>query len=488
MRLSDLIQEMQSDVMSDRTMGDAELRGLTSDSRRVEAGYLFAALPGASIDGRQFIEDAIDQGACAVLAATGTTPISASREVVLLTADNPQRAFAKMAAQYFGRQPERVAAVTGTNGKSSVADFTRQIWIACGRAAASLGTLGIRSPHRNETGSLTTPEPEVLHRELRDLAADGVSHLILEASSHGLDQYRLDGVEISLGAFTNFTRDHLDYHGDMQTYLAAKLALFDRVMAPGGTAVVNADDPSADAVVETAERHGHRLVRFGQNGTEISLRNRQPVAGGQHLSLSIFGEPAEVTLPLIGDFQASNVLCALGLAIAESENVAGPLAALAHLKGVPGRLDHVATTSGGAAVYVDYAHTPDALTTVIKAIEPHTSGRLIVVFGCGGDRDIGKRELMGVAASVADIAIVTDDNPRSEDAAVIRRQVLAACPEGREIADRRAAITAALDMASLGDSVLVAGKGHEQGQIIGNETIPFDDTAVVRELVLGVGA
>lgn len=473
-------------VPSGQTIGAAEILGLTSDSRQVKAGYLFAALPGTVTDGRCFIGDAVDRGAAAVLTKLGTPLQFLPPSTIALTDENPRLAFARLAARFYALQPNHVAAVTGTNGKSSVAEFTRQLWSAQNLSAASLGTLGIVSSARTEPGSLTTPDSAILHAELRDLADDGVGHLILEASSHGLHQFRLDGVTVVTGAFTNLSRDHLDYHRDMAAYLKAKLALFDRVMAPGGTAVINADDPAAAAVEKIALKQNHRLIRYGANGAEIKLQVLEPVSNGQELTFTLFGETVESWLPLVGEFQAANALCALGISLASLGSEISVAAALAGLRGVRGRLEHIATASSGAPIYVDYAHTAVALEAVLKALRPHTRNRLIVVFGCGGDRDVGKRGPMGaVATAHADKAIITDDNPRTEDAADIRRQILAACPVGLEVGDRRAAIVAAIETSIDGDVVLVAGKGHEHGQIIGDEVIPFEDAAVVRSLVAG---
>ena len=458
---------------------DPEIEGLTSDSRAVKPGDLFAALPGGREDGRKFIDDAIAKGAVAVLAPVGTK--LDGDKAVLVTDDNPRRRFALMAALFYGRQPRTLVAVTGTNGKTSVANFTRQIWELLGQEAASFGTIGLVSRHRVEPGSLTTPDPVALHRTLAELVDDGVTHAAFEASSHGLDQYRLDGVALSAAAFTNLTRDHLDYHGSMEAYWQAKKRLFTEILPSWGTAVINADAPESDELIALCQKRGQHVLRFGRGEAEIRIGAVAPSAQGQRLELTVLGRDHLVALPLAGDFQADNAACALGLAIATGAEPSRAVAALAQLQGVPGRLQWVADSRAGAAIYVDYAHTPDGLDTALKALRPHTKGRLIVMFGCGGDRDPGKRPMMGaIAAERAEIAIVTDDNPRSEDPAAIRAQILAACPGASEIGDRRLAIRAAIGEAREGDVVVLAGKGHERGQIVGKEILPFDDAEEAR--------
>jgi UDP-N-acetylmuramoyl-L-alanyl-D-glutamate--2,6-diaminopimelate ligase len=384
--------------------------------------------------------------------------------------------------------------VTGTNGKTSVASFTRQIWARLGHKAASLGTLGLVAPGKPPRDSLTTPDPVLLHAQLAELADAGVDHLALEASSHGLDQYRLDGVALTAAGFTNITRDHLDYHQTMEAYFAAKVRLFERVLPRRGTAVLNADSGAYPFLEAVCKRRDQRVISFGTGTADLALRERRPSATGQDLTLSVFGTTEILHLPLPGAFQALNALCALGLVIGSGAEPRTALPALERLEGVRGRLELAATTPGGAPIYVDYAHTPDAIETVLEALRPHAVGRLVVIFGCGGDRDPGKRPLMGeVAARLADRVVVTDDNPRSEDPAAIRRAALAGCGrvdravEVVEIGDRAEAIRAAVSGLGPTDLLVVAGKGHEQGQIVGGTVKPFDDVTVVRDAVSHLG-
>ncbi len=461
-----------------------EIRGLSADSRKVGPGYLFAALPGKKLDGRDFIGDALGRGAVAVLAEPGTVLEAAHRPVALITDENPRRRLALMAARFFHEQPKVIAAVTGTNGKTSVAEFTRQIWRHLGHRAASLGTLGLLPPHAEAPVALTTPDPVELHRCLEAIARDGVDHLALEASSHGLDQFRLDGVRISAAAFTNLSRDHLDYHGSEQAYLAAKLRLFSELLAADGTAVLNADAPEFATLKSLCAGRGLNIMSYGAAGGEVRLTGLTAAAEGQRLTLVALGRRHDIVLPLAGRFQAANALAALGLVIATGESAEAAVGALEALSGVPGRLERVAATPAGGQIFVDYAHTPDALDTVLEALRPHAEGRLFVVFGCGGDRDRGKRSIMGkVARRRSDKVIVTDDNPRSEDPAAIRREIMAAVPEATEIGDRGQAIEAAVGMLDDGDLLIVAGKGHEPGQIVGDRVLPFDDREAVRAAV-----
>jgi UDP-N-acetylmuramoyl-L-alanyl-D-glutamate--2,6-diaminopimelate ligase len=384
-----------------------------------------------------------------------------------------------MATKIFPRQPGVIAAVTGTSGKTSVAAFTRQIWSALGQPAASIGTIGIVSPSGETYGSLTTPDPVALHRSIDALAGDGVTHLAIEASSHGLDQYRLDGLKLSAGGFTNITRDHLDYHPSFEAYFAAKLRLFDELLAPGAAAVVDADHAHADRVIAAAKARGLRIITVGRNGTAIRLVESSIDGFAQRLRLKHERQTFQVLLPLVGEFQVENALVAAGLAIATGGDAAAVFAALEHLVGAKGRLERVGM-SRGAQIFVDYAHKPDALAKALEALRPYVSGRLVVVFGAGGDRDRGKRPLMGaVAAEKADRVIVTDDNPRSEDSATIRSAIIAAAPDAAEIGDRGAAIRSAISDLNPGDVLLIAGKGHETGQIIGDRVIPFSDHEAV---------
>ena len=465
------------------------IRGLTADSREVEPGYLFAALPGSKLDGSAFIADAVGKGAVAVLADEAT---KADARVPIVRDANPRRTLALAAARFYPRQPERVVAVTGTNGKTSVTVFARQIWAALGERAASLGTLGVLGADgaRLDDGPpLTTPDPVRLHAMLDRLAGDGFTRLALEASSHGLDQFRLDGVRVRAAAFTNLTRDHLDYHGTESAYAAAKRRLFTELLSADGTAVINVDGEHGAEFATAAERAHRKVWRIGRMGREIKLLEARPSARGQLIHLDTFGERTAIELPLIGAFQTSNALLAAGLVIACGADAARAIAMLIKLQGVPGRMQLVGDVlceGGTAHVYVDYAHTPDALRTVLTAIRPHAVGKLHVVFGCGGDRDKGKRPLMGAAATeFADTLIVTDDNPRSESAAGIRREILQGIPPGRarEIGDRAEAIGAAIGGLAAGDILMIAGKGHETGQIVGTVTHPFDDADVARACI-----
>lgn len=468
---------------------EVEISGLTADSRQVGAGYLFAALPGSRADGRDFIPQALEKGAAAVLAPKGTrlpeTAQGEARPVALITDANPRRRLALLAARFYGCQPETVAAVTGTNGKTSVASFTRQIWQALGQDAASLGTLGLQPPRADAPASLTTPDSVELHRCLATLARDHIDHVVLEASSHGLDQSRLDGVRVSAAAFTNLTRDHLDYHGTMEAYLAAKLRLFTGLLQDGGAAVVNIDDPAGADVVAACRARGVRLITYGKSeGADLRLLAQQPTATGQNLKIAVFGKDYDVALPVAGAFQADNVLAALGLVLAGNAETDKAVKALEQVSGVPGRVELVGATPAGGHVYVDYAHTPDALETVLKALRPHTENRLFVIIGCGGDRDPGKRPMMGrIAVTLADDAIITDDNPRSEDPAGIRQEMLAEAPGAQEIGDRGAAIATAVAALGPGDVLVIAGKGHETGQIVGGQVLPFDDREIARTAI-----
>ena len=472
------------------TMSVQQFRGLAADSREVKPGYLFAALSGSKTDGARFIEDAVKRGAVAVLGPPGAADQAKGLGVRFIAAANPRLRLAELAAEFYAAQPSAIAAVTGTNGKTSVASFLRQIWAFQGWLAASLGTIGIDAPSGHVSLGHTTPDPVRLHAELARLKNEGVDHLALEASSHGLDQYRLDGVRISAAGFTNITRDHLDYHASFENYLSAKLRLFRELVKDGGVAVVNADADHAGDFLAAAEKRRLRILTVGERGESLSLLNRTLHAGGQDLRLRYAGREHRIALPLAGSFQASNALVAAGLALGLGDEADKVFAALATLKGAPGRLEFVARTRQGAPIYVDYAHTPDAIETVLKALRPHVKGRLHIVFGCGGDRDRGKRPLMGEAATrYADAVIVTDDNPRSEDPAAIRREVMAAAPGAREIGNRAEAIAQAVSALAAGDALVLAGKGHEDYQIVGNEVQPFSDRAeAVKAARAGGGA
>ncbi|MET3891420.1 UDP-N-acetylmuramoyl-L-alanyl-D-glutamate--2,6-diaminopimelate ligase [Bosea sp. OAE506] len=458
-----------------------EVAGVAFDSRKVRPGEVFVALAGAKADGARFIQDAVGKGAVAVVSG-GPRPDGLDPAVAFAEVAEPRLALSLAAAQVHPRQPGTIVAITGTSGKSSVADFTRQIFQSLGHEAASLGTIGIVTAKGADYGSLTTPDPLSLHASLDRLAGEGVTHLAMEASSHGLDQHRLDGVRLAAGAFLNLGRDHLDYHPTVADYLAAKLRLWS-LLPKGAPVVINRDEPFAQEAADAALAAGHRLVGIGRKGETIRLVASARDGFSQKLTVSVDGREHRVTLPLVGDFMAGNALVAAALAIATGDDTERALQAIAGLTGVAGRLERVGEPKGGLVV-VDYAHKPDALAAVLSTLRGYATGRLICVFGCGGDRDTGKRPVMGaIAAEKADIAIVTDDNPRSEDPAAIRAQVMAASPKLREIGDRAEAIRAGVAMLAPGDVLVVAGKGHETGQIIGDRTFPFSDQDVVRTAI-----
>lgn len=458
---------------------DTEIAGLSSDSRAIRPGMLFFALAGAKADGAEFAADAASRGAIAVVAAKGRT--NGALSVPVIEVDDPRRALALAAARFYGAQPQTMVAVTGTSGKTSVAAFTRQIWEHAGFAAASIGTTGVVAPGRNEYGSLTTPDPVALHKLLAELAGEGVSHAAMEASSHGLDQHRLDGVRLAAAAFTNLGRDHMDYHPTVEDYHAAKLRLFRDLLPQGAPAVIFADDPWSQATVDAARAAGNHVLTVGRKGDFLKLNRVEHERAKQRAEIVHDGDIYEIDLPLAGDFQIANALVSAGLAISTGTSAPAAMAALEKLKGAPGRLDLVGATAAGAPVYVDYAHKPDALENVLASVRPFTTGRVIVVFGCGGDRDRGKRPIMGeIATRLADVTIVTDDNPRTEVPAEIRAAIMAAAPGAIEIGDRRKAIHEAVAMLRAGDTLIVAGKGHEEGQTVGAETLPFSDHDEVR--------
>jgi len=464
-----------------RVVAHLNVAGVVADSRHVVPGDLFAALPGTHLDGRSFIADAVARGAVAVLAPLDTLWPPGVPARPMLFDPQPRRRLAQIAAVLAGPQPETVVAVTGTNGKTSTVEFTRQLWLQAGHRAASLGTLGLIAPGFDPGPGLTTPDPISLAETLAGLARHGVQRAAVEASSHGLDQFRLDGVRLAAAAFTNLTRDHLDYHATLADYRQAKLRLFDTLLPAGAPAVAHAEmDPvTLDALWEIAGRRRLDLRTVGENGNRFRLLRSEPRADGQELTVAVEGRQRQVTLNLAGRFQADNALVAA--ALTEALGLSDALDRLPLLEGVRGRMELAARLPNGTAAYVDYAHTPDALERLLMALRPHTAGRLHVVFGAGGDRDRGKRPLMGQAAArFADVAIVTDDNPRGEDPATIRAAILATCPDAKEIGDRAQAIAAALNSLASGDVLVVAGKGHEQGQIVGGEVLPFDDAAVIR--------
>jgi UDP-N-acetylmuramoyl-L-alanyl-D-glutamate--2,6-diaminopimelate ligase len=487
LRLNDLI--LGIDELRLHT-GDAaiDVRDLVHDSRRVKAGALFAALPGSKVDGRDFVPAAVKAGAAAILAPEGSRFADLPNGVAVLTAREPRRALALIAARFFGSQPHCIAAVTGTGGKTSTVAFVRQLWAQEGREAASLGTLGIISRKLNDPGSLTTPDPIALHRILSQLADSGVTHLAMEASSHGLDQHRLDGVKVTAAAFTNLTQDHLDYHADMASYFEAKLRLFSDLLPEGGTAVVNLKLDQAPRLMELARKRRQRLITFGGNDADIRLLKQKPTPQGQLLELNLFGAHHVAEFPVAGGFQAENLLAALGLVIGSGSDANKIAGLIGSLTGVPGRIEHVADTPAGGAVYVDYAHKPGALEAVLTTLRPHATRQLAVVFGCGGDRDRGKRPMMGeIATRLADRVIVTDDNPRSEVPAAIRAEILAKAPGAVEVGDRAEAIRVAMSELREGDLLVIAGKGHETYQIVGDKTHPFDDAEVARQIAAELG-
>jgi UDP-N-acetylmuramoyl-L-alanyl-D-glutamate--2,6-diaminopimelate ligase len=472
MRLRDLFSD---DAVMDAQAREVAVTGLAVDSRAVKPGDLFFALAGAKTDGARFIDQAVASGAVAV---AGEHQPDGDRRVPFVATRNPRRALALAAAKFSSRQPAVIAAVTGTSGKTSVAAFTRQIWQRLGHASASIGTIGLVSPKRTVYGSLTTPDPIALHRQLDEIAGEGVTHLALEASSHGLDQYRLDGIRISAGAFTNLSRDHMDYHPDVAHYLNAKLRLFRDLVAADGAAVISADHDSSQAVIEAARARKLRLILVGRNGDGTSgIRLADAAIDGfaQKLILEHAGRKRDLRLPLVGEFQIENALVAAGLAIGTGSDPDQVFAALEHLEGAKGRLERVGERNG-APIFVDYAHKPDALAKALQALRPYAKRQLVVVFGAGGDRDAGKRPLMGeIATENADSVIVTDDNPRSENPAAIRAAILTAAKGARDIGDRAEAIRVAIAGLQPGDALLIAGKGHETGQIVGDRVLPFSD-------------
>jgi UDP-N-acetylmuramoyl-L-alanyl-D-glutamate--2,6-diaminopimelate ligase len=460
------------------TEGGAAVTGFAIDHRKVAPGTIFGAFEGATVNGEDFIPAAIAAGAIAVVAR----PEVVVEGAVHIPDRNPRERFARLAAAFFAPFPQTAIAVTGTNGKTSTVELTRQLWRMQGHHAASIGTLGVTTADDRVSTGLTTPDVVTFLSNVAGLAREGVTHVAFEASSHGLSQYRTEGLPVRAAAFTNLSRDHLDYHGDMATYFTAKLRLFSEVLDPDGAAVVWVDDPHADRVIDLARMRGNRLLTVGEHGETLRLVGREPTLLGQALTIEAEGEAHKVNLPLIGAYQAANALTAAGLVLATGGELKATLAGLSRLQPVRGRLERAVIARSGAPVYVDYAHTPDAIEAAIAALKPHAVGRLIVVVGAGGDRDAGKRKPMGEAAAAgADLVIVTDDNPRSEDPAAIRAQVLAGAPDAREIGGRRDAIAAAIAEAGPEDIVLLAGKGHEQGQIVGDLVLPFDDVAVARE-------
>lgn len=481
MLLSEIVPD---DVVVPASARAIDIAGLTADSRLVQPGFLFAALAGSRTDGARFIADALARGAAAILAAEGTA-IDAPAHVPVLRAREPRRALALAAARHHSRQPAHMLAVTGTSGKTSVADFTRQILTLLGRPAASVGTIGLVRPDGAVYGSLTTPDPISLHATLDELAVDGITHVAFEASSHGLDQHRLDGVRISAAAYTNLGRDHLDYHPTLDAYLAAKLRLFTELLPADGMAIVNADGAEAVRVIDAVQRRGIRLITTGFGGETLKIVDLARDGFAQRVTLHAEGRDIALRFPLLGSYQVENALVAAGLAISAGEKIEAALGMLNQLRGVPGRLEIVAEHNGGLAV-VDYAHKPEALIAALDALRPFATGKLVCIVGCGGDRDRGKRPIMGrIAVDRADVVIITDDNPRGEDPAAIRAEMLRGAVGAREIGDRGEAIAAGMSMLGAGDVLLVAGKGHETGQIVGSITHPFSDHDEIRKHLNG---
>lgn len=486
MKLRDLCGDAFPEIQSllAGSTGDIEVTGLSADSREIKPGMVFVALAGVKADGARFIGNALAAGAAAVVAAEGS---ATSADVPVLEVSNPRRFLALAAARFSGRQPEIMVAVTGTAGKTSVASFTRQIWAYAGHAAAQIGTTGVISPLRNDYGSLTTPDPVSLHHLLAELADEGVTHAAMEASSHGLDQCRLDGVKLAAGAFTNLGRDHMDYHPDMDDYMRAKMRLFTDLLPKDAPAVIFADDPWSENAIDAAKAAGHPVLTVGRKGTWLALKRVEHFRHKQVAQVQVGEEIFEVHVPLAGDFQIANALVSAGLAMATGVPAAMAMKALETLEGASGRLELVGKTTSGALAYVDYAHKPEALANVLSSVRPFTTGRVIVVFGCGGDRDRGKRPIMGeIATRLADIAIVTDDNPRTEVPAQIRAEIMAAATGATEIGDRAEAIRQAVSMLKSGDTLIVAGKGHEEGQTVGTQTFPFSDHAELLKALEGM--
>jgi UDP-N-acetylmuramoyl-L-alanyl-D-glutamate--2,6-diaminopimelate ligase len=457
---------------------DSTVTGFAIDHRKVAPGSVFGAFMGAVANGEEFIPQAIDRGAVAVVARPKAEVVG----VPLIGDDNPRRRFAELAAKFYAPYPDTIVAVTGTNGKTSTVEMTRQIWRMSGHRSASIGTLGVTTSDDQVKTGLTTPDIVTFLSNMAGLKRMGTTHVAYEASSHGLHQHRAEGVPLAAAAFTNFSRDHLDYHATMDEYFEAKMRLFDELLPPGSPAVIWTDDGKSDEVIERARKRSHRLLTVGRKGDTIRLVEQSPSPLGQSLLLEHDGKSHRLALPLIGAYQASNVLTAAGLVLATGGEWAPTFSAMQRVAPVRGRLERAVISRAGVPVYIDYAHTPDALEAAVAALRPHVEGRLIIVFGAGGDRDRGKRPEMGaVAARLADLVIVTDDNPRSEDPALIRADILAGAKDATEVAGRREAIAEAIRIAAAGDIILIAGKGHETGQIVGNRVLPFDDALVARE-------
>ena len=462
---------------------DAHVAGLTCDSREVKPGYVFAALPGTVTDGRKYIEGAIEKGAGAILSTAGL-----NLPVPYLASDNPRFEYSKMAARLYAGQPKTLVAMTGTNGKSSTVEFLRQIWAYAGHEAACFGTLGVQSPKGYQPLTHTTPDAVALHQTLSSLKSDGVTHAAMEASSHGLDQYRLDGVKITASGFSNLTQDHFDYHADAEDYFGAKARLFTELTPADASVVINVNDEFGQRLVDICKGRGQDVLQVGWSGQDIRIDEVMPHASSQIIDFVVHGKRHKIELPLAGEFQTLNAVAALGLAMVTGVTTDKALEALEHLTGVAGRMERAGQTKDGAPIFVDFAHTEDGLDKLLRSVRPHTMGKIIVAFGCGGDRDPDKRPKMGrVAAKLADDVIVTDDNPRTEEAASIRKAVLKGCPDATEIGDRASAIRAGIQKLGANDCLVIAGKGHEQGQIIGTKTIPFSDIKQVQSALKELG-
>lgn len=461
---------------------DLEINGISSDSRAIESGDLFAALDNGVDSGDKYIPNAIDRGAKVILCSDDCLK-KKYPDIIFIETENPNKIFAKMVAKFYAGQPEHICAITGTNGKTSIADFVRQMIFASGENAASIGTLGLIKNNDLPVAYVnTTPGAITLHKDLQRLSKDGFQYLAIEASSHGICQYRVGGIKMKVAGFTNLTQDHLDYHKTMENYYEAKKLLFTDIMAAGGTAVLNADIEVYDDLRKACKKAGHKIISYGHNGDDIQLLEEEPVANGQNLKIRYFGEEKEIFIPLAGDFQAMNVLCALGMAGALTGKPEEMLSYASTLKGAKGRLQYIGDTEKGGAVYVDYAHTPDALENVLSAMRSHTEEKLHVLFGCGGDRDRTKRPVMGeIAQELADVVYVSDDNPRTEDADEIRKQIMVGCPRAYNIGDRERAIKFAVNQLEKGDILIVAGKGHETGQYVKGKILPFNDEEVIEK-------
>ena len=474
MRLDKLVG---NDAVTNDIMANYNIKGLTADSREVKKGYLFAALQGSTKNGNTYISEAISRGASAIL--TSEKKYNVAKGVCLISSENPRKLLSHIASRYYKAQPKIIVAVTGTNGKTSVTQFTHQIWQAANFNGATLGTMGISLQSIKMASKLTTPDPISLHRTLAALSKKKINYLAMEASSHGLVQHRLDFVNISAAAYTNLSRDHLDYHKNMSAYLNAKMHLFSKVLIKGGDVIANSDSPEFPLISQICKKQGHSIIDYGRNANRIRLESSKPIENGQQLKLIIDGRSNVIRIPLIGHIQTMNALCASGLAISSGIEVDTLLTALESLQPIPGRLEHIGQTQKGASVYIDFAHTPESLMAILCELRTYTARKLVVVFGAGGDRDKGKRRLMGEAAQkYADTVYVTDDNPRSEEPSQIRQEVIEGCPNAINIEDRKNAITQAIKTLESGDLVLIAGKGDETNQIFGDTVIPFSDREI----------